>query len=105
LYGRPIPLPTSPDRWFIYFLEIEVQAARWPRILEYCAFRWMKENGDNVVPLGGLFWDGGSKVFVHRGRNGRWIEKLSEEDVEAYEATASRAVGTVCARWLSTGEM
>jgi aryl sulfotransferase len=87
------------------FLGIELEANRMPRVLEYCSFRWMKQNGEKVVPLAGLFWDGGSEVFVHRGRNGRWIDTLGEFDVAAYEKTALRELGPECAGWLATGEI
>jgi aryl sulfotransferase len=37
------------------FLDIAVEAAAWPRILEYCSFDWMKANATKSVPLGGAF--------------------------------------------------
>ena len=85
------------------FLDIEVAAADWPHIEEYCGFDWMKRNAAKSVPLGGAFWEGGAESFVHKGQNRRWSETLSAADCAAYEARAMRELGADCARWLATG--
>ena len=87
------------------FLDIPVDAAKWPKILEYCSFDWMKTNATKSVPLGGAFWDAGAQVFINKGVNGRWHDMLTPADVAQYEARAKSEVGTDCARWLATGEM
>jgi aryl sulfotransferase len=86
------------------YLEIDVAATSWPRILEYCSFDWMKANTSRSVPLGGAFWDGGAHVFIHRGENGRWQRTLPAAESAAYEARALRELGADCAHWLATGE-
>src|SRR5215203_6432344 len=53
---------------------------------------------------GGIFWDAGAQVFIHKGTNGRWADTLTPEDVAEYEARAVRELGPECARWLATGE-
>jgi aryl sulfotransferase len=53
------------------FLEIPVNESRWPAILEYCSFDWMKRNATKTVPLGDAFWDAGAGVFINKGVNGR----------------------------------
>ncbi|MBX9698083.1 MAG: sulfotransferase domain-containing protein [Acetobacteraceae bacterium] len=87
------------------FLEIPIDEARFPTIVEYCGFDWMKANGSKAVPLGGALWDGGAGTFVHRGVNGRWRDVLTAEDCSRYEARALAELGPACARWLATGEM
>lgn len=87
------------------FLDIPVDEARLPRILEHCSFAWMKANAAKTVPLGGVLWEGGAQSFIHKGTNGRWREVLTEEDNRRYEATALRELGPDCARWLATGAM
>jgi len=87
------------------FLDIYVDAARWPKILEYCSFDWMKANATKSVPLGGAFWDAGAQVFINKGVNGRWHDTLTAADVAAYEARAKKELGEDCARWLATGVM
>lgn len=87
------------------FLGIAIDAARWPQIVEYCSFDWMKQNATRSVPLGGAFWDGGAETFIHKGVNGRWIDTLTPEDCAEYEARAERELGAACARWLACGAL
>ena len=51
------------------------------------------------------FWDGGAQVFIHKGQNGRWIDKLTPEDVRRYEETSLAELGPECTRWLTSGEL
>lgn len=85
------------------FLDIPVDEARWPAIVEYCSFDWMKRNATQSVPLGGAFWDGGAETFIHKGVNGRWADTLTRADSADYEARAERELGAACARWLASG--
>ena len=86
------------------FLAIPIDERRWPAILEYCSFDWMKKNATRSVPLGGAFWDAGAEVFIHRGVNGRWKDTLTPAEVAEYEARAIQELGADCAHWLATGE-
>jgi len=85
------------------FLDIAIDEARWPAIVEYCSFDWMKKNATQSVPLGGAFWDGGAETFIHKGVNGRWADTLSAADCAEYEARAEAELGVECARWLAGG--
>ncbi|WP_372720608.1 sulfotransferase domain-containing protein [Novipirellula sp.] len=86
------------------FLDITINESRWPSILEYCSFDWMKENASKSVPLGGAFWDAGAQVFIHKGVNGRWAETLTDEESRQYEQLAEAELGAECARWLAFGD-
>ncbi len=86
------------------FLDIPIDESRWPSILEYCSFNWMKLNATKSVPLGGAFWDAGAQVFINKGVNGRWAETLTADESANYEQRAERELGRACARWLATGE-
>lgn len=87
------------------FLDIPIDEARFPTIVEQCGFAWMKANATKTVPLGGALWDGGAQTFVHQGVNGRWRDILTAEDCARYEARALAELGPDCARWLATGAM
>jgi len=87
------------------FLDIPIDEARFPTIVEQCSFDWMKANATKTVPLGGALWDGGAQTFVHKGVNGRWRDILTAEDCARYEARALAELGPDCARWLATGAM
>ena len=64
----------------------------------------MKANATKSVPLGGAFWEGGAKTFIHKGTNGRWRDVLSKEDVLQYEQLATTELGEDCAHWLEAGK-
>lgn len=85
------------------FLDIAVDEAKWPRMLEFCSFDYMKANATKSVPLGGAFWDAGAQVFIHKGQNGRWRDILTAQDCRDYEDRARRELGAECARWLAEG--
>ena len=85
------------------FLDIPIDESTWEAIVEHCSFDYMKANATKSVPLGGLFWDGGSQTFIHKGQNGRWRDLLTAEDCAAYESKAVAELGEDCARWLATG--
>ena len=82
------------------FLDIEIDEARFPDIVEHCSFDYMKRNATKAVPLGGGFWDGGAETFIHKGTNGRWRDLLSSENCARYEAKALAELGEPCASWL-----
>ena len=86
------------------FLEVDVDARAWPRILRHCGFDWMKANAPQVAPMGGAFWHGGADTFINKGTNGRWRNVLTAEDVARYEAAALAELGPECAAWLARGE-
>ncbi|MEQ8328510.1 MAG: sulfotransferase domain-containing protein [Parvibaculum sp.] len=86
------------------FLDIEIDEARWPEIVEHCSFDYMKKHADKSAPLGGALWEGGASTFINKGTNGRWRDVLSAEECASYEALARDKLGEECARWLMTGE-
>jgi aryl sulfotransferase len=87
------------------FPEIPIDESRWAAILEHCSFEYMKRHATKSVPLGGAFWDGGARTFIHKGTNGHWREVLSREESAKYEDMAREQLGPSCARWLATGEL
>jgi aryl sulfotransferase len=86
------------------FLDIPIDEARFPTMVEHCSFAWMKANASKSTPLGGAVWDGGAQVFINKGTNGRWHDVLTDEDNRLYEATARQRLEPDCIRWLATGE-
>ena len=86
------------------FLDIPVNQARFPSIVEHCTFDYMKAHAAKSAPLGGIFWDGGASTFINKGTNGRWRDTLTADDCARYEAMARAELGDECAHWLATGE-
>jgi aryl sulfotransferase len=86
-------------------LEIPIDEAKWGAILEHCSFEYMKSHAAQSAPFGGTIFEAGGRKFMHKGVNGRWRDLLTPEDIEHYERTAKKELGTVCAHWLATGEL
>ncbi len=86
------------------FLDIPVDEARWPTLVEHCTFDYMKAHADLVAPAGGALWEGGATTFINKGTNGRWRDLLTAEEIAAYEQRARDELGEECAHWLATGE-
>ncbi len=87
------------------FLDIPIDESKWPAIVDHCSFDYMKANAVESVPLGGAFWDGGAKTFIHKGTNGRWRDILTEAESQKYEKIAIDKLGTACAKWLQSGKI
>jgi aryl sulfotransferase len=83
------------------FLDIPIDAGRFPAIVEHCSFDYMKKNAVKTVPTGGAFWEGGAQTFIHKGVNGRWRDVLSPDEAGAYEVKARAELGEPCAAWLA----
>lgn len=87
------------------FLAIPIDESKWETILEHCSFSYMKQHATQTTPLGGAFWNGGAKTFIHKGTNGRWRETLTAQESQLYEQIAQQQLGEACAHWLATGEL
>ncbi len=87
------------------FLDIDIAADSMEKILHHCSFDYMKNNATESVPLGGAFWDGGAKTFIHKGTNGRWRDDLDAEVSARYLARAEQELGGDCAHWLAEGSL
>lgn len=85
------------------FIDVPTDQAVMDRVLEHCSFDYMKENAAQTAPLGGAFWEGGAKTFIHKGKNGRWKDELPQSVSERYEQTAVTQLGETCANWLKNG--
>jgi len=86
------------------FLDIPIDEAAWPAIVEHCTFKWMKDNADMVAPQGGAMWENGGQTFINKGENKRWKDVLSEGDIARYQAKAVQELGDECAQWLFAGK-
>ncbi len=87
------------------FLEIPIDEAKWPAIVEHCTFDYMKENAAVLSPAFNDLFEGGMKSFIHKGTNDRWRDALTAEEVQKYEETARRNLSPECADWLATGSL
>lgn len=85
------------------FLAIDAGPETFSRIVEHCTFDYMKSHAPEMAPRGGAAWKGGADTFIHKGTNGRWRDRLTGDDIAAYEQRAVSELGPDCARWLAHG--
>ena len=88
------------------FLEVDIDEAKWPAILEHCSIEYMRSSS-RATPTGDLLaqvFDEGVKTFFHKGTNGRWKDVLSAAEVERYERAVRENLTPDCAHWLATGQ-
>lgn len=87
------------------FLDIEIDEATWPEILEHCGFDYMKAHAEKFEPMADAMFTGGPQSFINKGTNNRWRDVLTPEDIRKCDDMALRELGPECARWLATGEL
>jgi aryl sulfotransferase len=95
--------PASEIRRIAAFLEIEIDEAQLPAILEHCSFDYMRQELAKLEEMH-QFFTGGGETFVYKGTNGRWKEVLSAQEIGMADQAAARHLTRDCAHWLKTGE-
>jgi aryl sulfotransferase len=84
------------------FLDIPIDEANWPAILEHCSFEYMRKAASSIEILNRNFKDGGRSI-INKGTNGRWREVLSSDEIARCDEIAVERLGPACANWLKTG--
>jgi len=87
------------------WLGIDVDEAIWPSLVDSATFDTMKRQHRDTAPAvtHGIWRDPAN--FFHQGRNGRWRDVLTEEDLELYESLKERTLTPEAARWLEEGSL
>lgn len=88
------------------FLEIDVPAEAWPRILRNCTLVEMRAAAtrqEAVRPFLSAVLNGGAETFFYKGTNGRWREVLSAEELALYDEAAKHVMTPECRYWLENG--
>lgn len=72
------------------FCKLDVPAAAWPRILERCSFRFMKEHESQFDHLTEMLVERGQKLhaFLRAGRIGEGCDRLTAEQAAAIKQEA-----------------
>jgi aryl sulfotransferase len=74
------------------FLDIAVDEAVLPAIVEHCGFDYMRTQSNDHPNF-------------HRGFNGRWRDVLSAAEIARCDVVAARNLPAECAHWLATGQL
>jgi aryl sulfotransferase len=95
-YAHLIADLTGEMRRLSAFLEIPIDEARLPSLVERCGLDYMRTQATGSrLPPG----------FFNKGTNGRWRDVLSPEEVALCDEVAGKNLTPDCAHWLKTGEL
>jgi len=84
------------------FLEIDVPPEKWPAVIERCTFESMRARGSEIGEFERVF-EGGAESFLFQGRNGRWRDVLTPQELEAYARRVAELLPPAGAAWLERG--
>ena len=79
------------------FLDIPVDPAVFPIIVEHCSFRLHENQRRTDGTPWRRKWNGGAKTFINKGTNGRWRDVLAADEIAAYDSKALAELGADCA--------
>jgi aryl sulfotransferase len=85
------------------FLELPVADEHWPRVLDEVSIDSMRSSAAETGRMNFLF-DGGAESFFHQGTNGRWVGRLDDEILTAYDEMVA-ALPSDAADWLAHGSL
>jgi aryl sulfotransferase len=86
------------------FLDIQVDEAKLPRVIDNCSLAHMRKLGAGNESLNQTF-ERGAETFINKGTNGRWRDVLSPAEIARCDEIAARRLTVDCAGWLRTGEL
>jgi aryl sulfotransferase len=84
------------------FLEIEIDPAQWPALVERCTFEGMRRADTRIGHFERAF-EGGIEGFLFKGTNGRWRDVLDADDLAAYAKRIAETLPPEAARWTEFG--
>jgi aryl sulfotransferase len=95
----------SEIRRIAAFLDIRVDEATMPAILDHCSVDYMRTATSKIAFIKSAFREGADSFFFYKGSNGRWRDVLSAEEIARCDEVAVDKLGPDCAHWLKTGEL
>jgi hypothetical protein len=86
-------------------LQIAIDEARWPELVEAARFENMRANADAVAPdTGNGIWNSNTQFF-NRGCSGQWREILDDDDLARYERRVAELGSPDLIRWIHQGAL
>lgn len=85
------------------FLDVAIDPTLWPALVRAATFEEMRRDGAVLMPFARAAWTAGHESFIYAGRNERWREILSEDDVSLYRERAAKELPAALDRWLILG--
>jgi aryl sulfotransferase len=87
------------------FLDVAVDPAKLPLMLERCSFDYMRRTASQHSSMLDMAFQNGAATFFNKGTNGRWKDVLTPADLEKYDRLVRENLTPECARWMATGEL
>jgi aryl sulfotransferase len=87
------------------FLDIAIDEATLPAMLEHCSLDYMRRTASEHSPILDVVFQQGGATFFHKGTNGRWKDVLTAAELEKYHRLVRENLTPDCARWMETGEL
>ncbi|HEV8392625.1 MAG TPA: sulfotransferase domain-containing protein [Vicinamibacterales bacterium] len=87
------------------FLDIAIDEAKMPQMLEHCSLEYMRAHASEHSPIIDMIFQRGGATFFNQGTNGRWKDVLTAADLEKYDRLVRENLTPDCARWMATGEL
>jgi aryl sulfotransferase len=87
------------------FLDIEIDEAKFPQMVEHCTFDYMRRTASKHSPILDMVFQAGGNTFFNKGTNGRWKDLLTAADLKKYDEVVRANLSADCAHWLATGEV
>ena len=84
-------------------LDIEVEEALWPTLVEAAGFDSMKERADMLAPEVDLQAWSENKRFFNKGTSGQWRDVLTERELALYGRAVEERLDPALAKWLENG--
>ena len=84
------------------FLNIEIDEARWPGLVERCTFASMRARSDEIADFDQLFV-GGADTFLYKGTNNRWRGVLRDEELAEFDRCSAELLPPDAVTWLNRG--
>lgn len=87
------------------YLEIPVDEARWPTLVNSATFAAMKANAAKMAPAAAIGRWKDTASFFYKGTNRRWEGVLTDDEIARYRQRAAERLEPSLARWLEHGRL
>ena len=86
------------------FLELEIPDDAWPAAVERCRIDEMRTAAAASGRME-LAFEGGAAAFFNKGTNGRWVGRLTDDQIERYLDHVTDGLPDDAAEWLEHGSL
>ncbi|MBU2713856.1 sulfotransferase domain-containing protein [Zooshikella harenae] len=82
---------------------IDTDLKKVAHVAQRCTFSVMKKNARFIIPEAEHIFANGAESLINKGRNGRWLGRLSEDDLALVEIATVANLNQECGLWIEKG--